>query len=297
MLRIPQLTIRSSFDGQPLHPFAEWNARQKSFMKDTSADILIILDCCHSASAIEPVYADQSNVVELLVACSIEGKAPLREKHSLTFKLTELLREKKFWESGFSISYLYSHLVHFQKLRGQVSFDDQDERGITPLRFPILSRREESRSIHIHRRIPPDSEEEESEADSSGSAVRDSPTKPSLGSPAGTTNPLQIRTLGVYSDPATTTIPASSVPSFPPTPPSRASAVVEYVEAPKNTEPVVIAQNKPLPQVWPSTASYIRPQTPNPAYCPLSHICEPSVRWRSRKRKMADDLDIGRHVI
>lgn len=244
-------------------------------------------------------------MVELLVACSIEGKAPLREEHSLTHKLTTLLRRQELWESGFHISFLYNRLVHYQKVRGQVYLGDENERGVTPLRLSILSRREESRSICISRRKSPDSEEEEGEADTAGSAVRDSPIEPPLGSLAEITNPSQVRTLAVYSDAATntesdfttTTIPASSLTFPPPTPPSRARAVVEYVEAATNIETVVIAQNRPVPQASPSTAIHIRPRTPAPVYHQPSLFCEPSVRWRLRKRKMGDDANNGRHVI
>jgi hypothetical protein len=56
-------------------------------VKDTKADVFLILDCCHAASAVEDLLEDQNNVAELLVASSIEGKAPLRDEHSLTHKL------------------------------------------------------------------------------------------------------------------------------------------------------------------------------------------------------------------
>ncbi|KID66892.1 uncharacterized protein G6M90_00g070620 [Metarhizium brunneum] len=150
--------------GGAQQPYVEWNARQKSFLKGSKADTLIILDCCHAASAIESIYCDQDNVVELLAACSIEGKAPLRDNYSLTSKLTDLLKSKDLFTAGFGTSYLYNRLVHYQKIKGQVCLGDgEDERGVSPLRLVLLSRREQVRDLHICRRIVPDSDDEEAD--------------------------------------------------------------------------------------------------------------------------------------
>ncbi|KID97184.1 Peptidase C14, caspase catalytic, partial [Metarhizium majus ARSEF 297] len=161
VLKLDGQLIIKCFGGTQ-QPYVEWNARQKSFLKGSKADTLIILDCCHSASAIESIYCDQDNVVELLTACRIEEKAPLRDNYSLTSKLTDLLQSKDLFTSGFGTSYLYNRLVHYQKIKGQVCLgDSEDEKGVMPLRLVLLSRREQVRDLHICRRIVPDSDDEE----------------------------------------------------------------------------------------------------------------------------------------
>ncbi|KID88985.1 Peptidase S8/S53, subtilisin/kexin/sedolisin [Metarhizium guizhouense ARSEF 977] len=147
VLRLDGQLIIKCFDGIQ-HPYVEWNTRQKSFLKGSKADTLIILDCCHSASAIESIYCGQDNVVELLTACSIEGKAPLRGNHSLTSKLTDLLQSKELFTSGFDTSYLYNRLVHYQKLKGQVYLgDDEDEKGQLVLRRSAYEDEEDDAEI------------------------------------------------------------------------------------------------------------------------------------------------------
>jgi hypothetical protein len=74
-------------------------------VKDTKADVFLILDCCHAASAVESLLEDQNNIAELLVASSIEGKAPLRDQHSLTHKLVQILGIPDFYLKAFETSF------------------------------------------------------------------------------------------------------------------------------------------------------------------------------------------------
>ncbi|KAL7958637.1 putative subtilisin [Trichoderma compactum] len=141
-------------------PYAEWPGQ--SLRTGIKADILIILDCCHSASAVKRVCPDQDNVVYLLTACSIEGKAPLRDGYSLTHKLSTVLGRKEFLKEPFALEVAYSYLIEHQSNAIRIGGDS--EIGITPLFFPIVSKRGTSRQIFIHVLEEDISDEEEEEA-------------------------------------------------------------------------------------------------------------------------------------
>lgn len=282
MNRMHQRLLDRSFDGIQ-HPYVEWNTRQKSFLKGSKADTLIILDCCHSASAIESIYCGQDNVVELLTACSIEGKAPLRGNHSLTSKLTDLLQSKELFTSGFDTSYLYNRLVHYQKLKGQVYLgDDEDEKGVTPLRIVLLSRREQFRNLHICRRITPDSEDEEDDAEINGATGRESEPGKQDSQESGEAAHLSATHRSTsYSDVATNTewdlvIRRESAVSF-----QNQSVRSVYVDAWTNTATDTAPLTKRQPVIQALGPVQIEP---------LTFYREPATR-RPWRRKMAIEQD------
>jgi hypothetical protein len=139
-------------------------------VKDTKADVFLILDCCHAASAVESLLEDQNNIAELLVASSIEGKAPLRDQHSLTHKLVQILGIPDFYLKAFETRFLYTRLVNYQKQRTIFLGDFEDCPGETPLSFPIVSRREGNRSILFHRILEAE-DDQSSDTDSATATV------------------------------------------------------------------------------------------------------------------------------
>jgi hypothetical protein len=139
-------------------------------VKDTKADVFLILDCCHAASAVESLLEDQNNIAELLVASSIEGKAPLRDQHSLTHKLVQILGIPDFYLKAFETRFLYTRLVNYQKQRTIFLGDFEDCPGETPLSFPIVSRREGNRSILFYRILEAE-DDQSSDTDSATATV------------------------------------------------------------------------------------------------------------------------------
>lgn len=113
---------------------------------------MILLDCCHSANTATQVVSDSDNIVEVIAACSVEGKTPARGNYSFTTGLVKLLGSPKYWTTQFDTAYLYSGLINRQNFL--VVLNDQvgsSERGISPLRIDLVSQRIKTRHISLHR--------------------------------------------------------------------------------------------------------------------------------------------------
>jgi hypothetical protein len=92
----------------PLSPYAsvDWSSIQSLF-DDASSDLLILLDCCAAASA---VNTSGKGVNETIAACGFEGRSPPPGRHSFTNTLIEVLDD---WRSShhFSVSLLHSKVL------------------------------------------------------------------------------------------------------------------------------------------------------------------------------------------
>jgi hypothetical protein len=132
---------------------AEWDDLQRLLFSDRVADILMLLDCCHSGSTITARLTDEDRLVETIVACSSKETTPVRGKYSFTQKLITVLGNEDYWKlKQFETIWLYSGLLSLQNDQAVLSgWTDKPEKNITPLYTRLLSPRENARRMLIHR--------------------------------------------------------------------------------------------------------------------------------------------------
>jgi hypothetical protein len=96
----------------PNYASVDWSAIQSLFAKARS-DILILLDTCAAASS---TMRSQYGVMEAIVACGFESKAPPPGEHSFTNTLIEVLDD---WinKPSFSASCLHAEILFQLKLK------------------------------------------------------------------------------------------------------------------------------------------------------------------------------------
>ena len=96
----------------PNYASVDWSAIQSLFAKARS-DVLILLDTCAAASS---TMRSQYGVMEAIVACGFESKAPPPGEHSFTNTLIEVLDD---WikKPSFSASCLHTEILFQLKLK------------------------------------------------------------------------------------------------------------------------------------------------------------------------------------
>ncbi|KLU90664.1 hypothetical protein MAPG_10516 [Magnaporthiopsis poae ATCC 64411] len=228
--------------------YAPWAGAQELLVTTSKADILFILDCCHAASAIEGCVATGNKVVDIFLASSIEGKAPLRDEYSLTSKLTNLLKSRALSKRGFHTWFLQKRLVLYQIAKGRLDSleaDDNAELGTTPFWFHDASDSQSDRHILIHRldrRDGSDDDDGDDESDSKSIITTSRPAvdrRPSVilftsEAPTGTESRAKSRPPVNYADAATNTKPDLfiALAALP-----QGLVQVEYTDSATNTEP------------------------------------------------------------
>ncbi|KAF4628967.1 hypothetical protein G7Y89_g9181 [Cudoniella acicularis] len=286
--------------------YVRWNRAQERLLSGSKADILIILDCCHSASAIEPDYESRENAVDILVASSIDGKAPLREEYSLTHKLTAVLQSPDLYVKGFSTWFLHKRLVRHQNISVQSNLmksRKDAELGATPLLFPFEPKRKENPFIFLKPLKGNESDEGDEgdyndEFDNGGTTAKEPLARKqgrlegtifSIEIPTNTEHGLEIRVRVDYTDATTNTDPELAAKLAPGL---RAKADAEYADAATNTEAKITLQEAPPERIQRGGGELIRLQSSvssQPYQLPLSIQLWVSRTQISRKRKMGDD--------
>jgi hypothetical protein len=298
-----------------------WNLIQESFLFDSKADILIILDCCHSASVIGSDYYTGDNAVDFLLASSIEGKAPLRDKYSLTCKLVTALKSPDIWKGGFHVWFLYITLLQIQNQLGRLDlleFGGDAECGTTPILIHWISDQEKNRDIFIHR-LKGEEEDEggeddqsdkgdnsgddgdhchrENESDSEDTARKGPATTKQGGLDEvvfSTELPAKTEQRQLdYTDAATNTEPELPETRYPRLRPSAA----DYVDTATNTERQITPRDTPLSRLQRGSEDLIPPRSlaSPPPFRQLVSL-QLSVPRTARKRKMGIDAQQDRQV-
>ncbi|OBT64537.1 hypothetical protein VE03_05295 [Pseudogymnoascus sp. 23342-1-I1] len=88
-------------------PLAKWYILKHVFLGESiKADILFILDCCHSGGSIQPPKSKAKNVVDVIAACSAKAKTPHKlEEDRAAFLADDIEDERDTYPQWFPLRY------------------------------------------------------------------------------------------------------------------------------------------------------------------------------------------------